>query len=64
MAQMNSIQVRQGWALLHEREQPRRRVDARSEAERAVAARRVEERLTRQRERVFADFATCSRTYY
>ena len=64
MAQSHSIQLQQPWALLHQREEPRRRLDRQSEAERAAAARRIEALLTRNRDRAFADFTRCSRPYF
>ena len=64
MAQSSSIQLQQPWALLHEREEPRRRRDRQNEAERAAAARRIEARLTRNRDRAFAEFTLCSRPYF
>jgi hypothetical protein len=66
MAQANSIQIRQPWTLLHEREQRERRseVDSVSKAERAAAARMIEARLSRLRDRAFTDVTMCSRPYY
>ena len=64
MTQMNSIQARQPWILLHEREAPRPRLDRESKAERVAVARRIEAQVTRARDRVFADFTMCSRPYY
>jgi len=64
MTQMQSIQARQPWTLLHDREEPKLRMDRQSKAERAESARRIEALLTRTRDRVFADFTMCSRPYY
>ena len=65
MTQMQNIQARQPWALLHERgEAKSRTMDRQNEAERAAAARRIEANLTRNREKAFTDFALCSRPYF
>ncbi len=64
MTQASSIQVTQPWTLLHEREEPKRRRDSQSEAERAEAARRIEVALNHRRDKVFADFTLCSRPYF
>jgi hypothetical protein len=64
MAQSQSVQLQQPWALLHHSEEPRRPLDRQSEAERAAAARRIEARLTRNRDRALAEFALCSRPYF
>ena len=64
MTQMHSIQARQPWALLHDREEPKPRMDRQSDAERAVAARKIEARLARNRDKVLMDFTFCSRPYF
>ena len=64
MTQMQSIQARQPWTLLHDREERKPRVDRQSEAERAVDSRRIEGLLTRNRDKVFTDFTLCSRRYF
>jgi len=64
MTQMKSIQTRQPWTLLHDREQPKPRMERKCEAERADASRKIEARLARNRDRVFADFTLCSRPYF
>ena len=64
MTQANSIQIRQPWTLLHEPEAPKRKLDKQSEAERAVAARRIEARLNRVRDKAMVDFTLCSRPYF
>ena len=64
MTQMQSIQVRQPWTLLHDREEPKPRIDHQSEAESAAAARRIGAQLARHRDKVFTDFTLCSRPYF
>jgi hypothetical protein len=64
MTQMHSIAIRQPWTLLHEREDAKPRTDRQSEAERAAAARKIEARLARNRDRVFAEFTLCGRPYF
>jgi len=64
MTQMQSIQAWQPWTLLHDREEPKPRMDRQSEAERAVAVRKIEARLARDRDKVFSDFTLCSRPYF
>ena len=64
MTQMQSIQARQPWTLLHDREEPNPRLDRQSRAERAVAARKIEVRLARNRDQVFTEFTFCSRPYF
>jgi len=64
MTQANSIHIRQPWTLLHDREEPKPRLDRQSEAERAAAARRIEATFTRNRDRAFTDFTLCSRPYF
>jgi hypothetical protein len=64
MTQMHSLRVSQPWPLLHEREDPEPRRDHQSEIERAVASKKIQARLDRNRDRVLADFALCSRPYY
>jgi len=61
---MESIQTRQAWTLLHERERAAPRSERRSEAERADAARMMEARLVRDRDKVFTEFTLCSRPYF
>jgi len=64
MTQMQSIQVRQPWTLLHDREEPKPRLDRQSEAERAASAHRIGAQLARHRDKVFTDFTLCSRPYF
>ncbi len=64
MTQMNSIQARQPWTLMHEREEPKPRMDRQSKAERAAAARRIEATMTNARDKIFNDFTMCSRPYF
>jgi len=64
MTQMQSIQARQPWTLLHDPEEPKPRMDRLSEAERAAGSRRVEGLLARNRDKVFTDFTLCSRPYF
>ena len=64
MTQMQSIQARQTWTLLHDREERKPRMDRRSGAERAAASRRIEALLARNRDKVFTDFTFCRRPYF
>ena len=66
MTRSLSIHMNPPWTLLHERAAARPvfpRVNAVSEVDRAVARRRVADRLESARERAFRDFALCSRPY-
>ena len=64
MTQMQSIQARQPWTLLHDHEEPQPRMDRQSKAERAVAARKIEARIAHDRDKVLTDFTLCSRPYF
>jgi hypothetical protein len=64
MNRANSIQVRQPWTLLHEREEQKAKVATKREVERALAAQHLETRLNRTRDKIFADVTLCSRPYF
>jgi hypothetical protein len=64
MNRANSIQVRQPWTLLHEREEQKPKVATKREVERALAAQPLETRLNRTRDKIFADVTLCSRPYF
>ena len=64
MTLMNSIQARQPWTLIHDREEPKPQRDRQSDAERAAAAGKIEARLARNRDKVLMDFTFCSRPYF
>ena len=66
MTRSHTIHMNPPWTLLHERAPTRpvvRRANPVSEAERALARRRLASRMESARERAFRDFTLCSRPY-